>query len=133
MTASLTLPSTVGLPVSVLIIEPNPNHSEPYQQFESELFVVTRVSGLTTALPALTAQTFQLICCSTSLQPSKLLELLEAAKHASATHLIPIVFVVDLSQRLTTFPISPWAGKMGIVTTHTSPAEWQALLQRLLQ
>lgn len=132
MSPGLQLPPLTSTPISVLVVGPQLETAPLFDPLCDHTFHLTYIEYPPAAILALSAQTFQLVCCSTNIKPLRLLQVLEAVKHASAEQLIPIVMAVDLSQRMTTFPTFTWAGRFGLVHSQTSPAEWQALVDRLL-
>lgn len=95
-------------------------------------FQLTIVSTLPDTLQFLAVETPTAVYCSSAFSPSKLLRFFSAIKDHSQTQLIPLLIGIDFNRPITTFPATRWAGKLGLVTADMSPAEYTALLDRLL-
>jgi hypothetical protein len=72
-----------------------------------------------------------LVCLSTSFSSLKSLNFLEALKNASHARLVPLLFIVDWSERVPRLLGTSWAGKIGILHSSSSKEEVECTLNKL--
>lgn len=116
--------------MNILIVEPNTKISHPYSYLPTS-DVVERVSSLEAGLRSMATNIPELVFVSASIATSKLMGLLDALKQASRSGLIPLIFVVDHSHKLSTIPGTTWGGKLGITTTIVSSEEFNSTIRRV--
>ncbi len=118
----------------MLIIEPNTQLTLPYHyvsDLSSEKHTVLRVSTLEQAIIKLDSHQPKVVFLSTSFDPNQALEFLEKLKEYSSTGIIPLIFVVDWSQRVQTLLGTSWGDAVGILHSLSSQEEVAATLKRL--
>jgi DNA-binding response OmpR family regulator len=117
-----------------LIVEPNSQLTVPYelvQEHYTHKLKIVRCMSIEEALKELDRITPDLVLLSTAFSPHKTLQLLEKLKSQMTTRIIPLIFVVDFSQRIHRLLGTSWAGKVGILHTFSSQAEVDATCSRL--
>jgi response regulator RpfG family c-di-GMP phosphodiesterase len=114
----------------LLIIEPNTRLTTPYNELPSA-YSIMRVSATQQAAELLKTMTPDVVLLSTSYSMTKILEVLDQIKLLSTSGIIPVVFVVDWSHKMSCLPGTTWAGKVGILHTLSNPAEVEATLTRV--
>jgi hypothetical protein len=120
-------------PQVALIIEPNPSLATPYMHLPSK-FEPVCVPTLEQGIVKLSyIRSPALIFISTSFSASKVVHFLETVKNYSTTRLIPLIFVVDLSHKISSLLGTTWGGKLGIAHTLTSAKELDSILERILE
>lgn len=119
-----------GLKPIILVVSPKPLSEVLIKQFESR-FTVRIVTNIPDALHSLATEFPAMVYCSNLFATTKILRLLEAVKQNSTTHIIPLLFGLDLNQPLVTFPGTQWAGRLGLITEQSNATEIQSLLDRL--
>lgn len=121
--------------MQILIIEPNASLNSPYS-YVSTIFrqAVTekRVTKVSEALIFLGSTSTDLVMISCSLDPRETLAFLEELKDYSREKIVPIVFVVDLEQRLSTVLGTHWGGSSAILSSLSSLSEVKAVILRVL-
>jgi len=117
--------------LKILIIEPNSQLHSPYYFFPPH-WSTQRSGTIEIAFRDLQRHSPDIIFLSTSFSLTKIVRLLDTVKNLSFIKLIPVVFVVDLSQRVSHFPGTTWGGKIGIIHTLSSKAEINSMLTRVL-
>lgn len=115
---------------SILIIEPNPTLKTPYQFLT--IYSVTRVSSFGQLVATLANQPFDLFMLSASFSPSVQLKILETLKNQCLTYIIPLIWVVDFSQPLSSLPGTGWANQLGLLHSQTDRAQTLTLIDKLL-
>jgi PleD family two-component response regulator len=115
---------------TVLIIEPNARLVTPYSELPSA-YSILRVSATEQALDILATITPSLVFLSTSYSMTKILEILEQLKSLSTKKIIPVVFVVDWSHKLSTLPGTTWGNQIGLLHSLSSKQELLATLKRI--
>jgi hypothetical protein len=116
----------------LLVVDPKPLPNSLQNFFDSN-FTIATAQTFGQALQLLSAHQPAVVCISTRFAPTKIVSLLESIKECSQSHLIPVLFVLDLSQPTIVLPGTRWAGKLGIVTQDMTDAELTALFDRLLK
>ncbi len=118
---------------SVLIVEPNQSLTIPYMYLPNT-YTLTCVSSIRRARNELAHTVPDLVFLSTSFRPAQTLSFLEELKKVSQskTRIIPIVFVIDLSQRVSYVLGTTWAGKVGFANSQSSAEELFSTLERIL-
>lgn len=115
----------------ILIIEPKSQLLSPYSLFPPH-WSIQRSSTIEIAFRDLQRCNPDLVFLSTSFSLTKIIRLLDTIKNLSSIKLIPIIFVVDFSHRISHFPGTTWGGKIGIIHTLSSKAEINSTLARVL-
>ncbi|MBP9815771.1 hypothetical protein KBD09_00845 [Candidatus Woesebacteria bacterium] len=115
----------------ILIVEPNRHLITPYNKFPA-YWSIQRSDTIETALKDLRVHNPELIFLSTSFSLTKSIRLLDAIKNFSYSKLIPIIFVVDFSHRISHFPGTSWGGKAGIIHSLSSKDEINSTISRVL-
>ncbi|MBT4124620.1 MAG: hypothetical protein HN981_01765 [Candidatus Pacebacteria bacterium] len=113
---------------SALIIEPNHNLKEPYETV-ADFFNITKVNSLAEARQSLTKLQPDIFFMSSSFSPHLQLEILETFKNACSTQIIPLVFVVDLSQSLNQITGTSWGDTLTILHSRQKQATIKTLLK----
>lgn len=118
--------------IAILIVEPSPHMVSPYGHLASGA-QITRVTSTTLAKRQLKNASFNLICISASFKPDQIVNLLETVEQRAQAKLTPIVFVVNLSNRLNFIPGVSWAGRIGVIDSYSSRQEVIDTTSRVLQ
>jgi response regulator RpfG family c-di-GMP phosphodiesterase len=116
---------------TALIVEPNSSLVQPYCYLQQKLNI-TRVESVKTAMRALTQNSFNLFVLSASFSPEKTVTLLNAFKNKIKDQIIPLIFVVDLNQPLSTLPGTHWSGQLGLLTSDSSKSLTLIIVDSLL-
>jgi response regulator RpfG family c-di-GMP phosphodiesterase len=116
---------------TALIVEPNSSLVQPYCYLQQKLNI-TRVESVKTAMQALTQNSFDLFVLSASFSPEKTVTLLNAFKNKIKDQIIPLIFVVDLNQPLSTLPGTHWSGQLGLLTSDSSESLTLIIVDPLL-
>lgn len=117
----------------LLVVEPDLSCDLPYVHLKQE-YQMIRSATIETALFQLTQVIVpDLVLISTSLPVSDQLHLLEAVRNLCTNGIIPLIFVVNVKQRLNQVIGTSWGGAMGVLTTESSEREVQAVLNRIAQ
>ena len=116
---------------NVLIVEPNRTLAKPYALLP-EKYSITRVVSLEAAIGLVQKERFAFVLLSSSYNPTKLIDFLEELKNSSKLGIIPLVWVIDFSQRLHVIPGTSWGDKVGVAHSLSSLEEMRATLERLL-
>ena len=119
----------MSLPYAI-IIEPNESLHKPYS-FMKDAYESDRCASIESGLSLLAKRSPDIVFLSSSYSISKMLKILEAIKHKSHLTLIPLVIVVDLSNRINNIPGTSWGNKIGIVTSISSVKEYNSTLNRV--
>lgn len=114
-----------------LIIEPNDTVNIPYSHLD-EKYEYDRCASIEKGMSLMASKHPDILFLSASFSVSKSLKVLEALKHKSSYGLIPLVLVVDLSNRLSSVPGTEWGNKIGILTTLSSAKEVHSTLDRVM-
>lgn len=114
----------------MLIIEPNTKLHTPYSLLSNKN-TIERVATPELGLKSMSLQTPDLVLLSASPSISKILSFLESLKNASHNKLIPLIFVIDLSYKLSTIPGTTWGGKLGVLTSISSENELNSTIRRI--
>ena len=121
-----------------LVVEPDetlttpPNISPPYSFLQSHSYSLTILPSIELARASLSKFTPDLVLLSMSFSPQKTIEFLEVLKNASTQKLIPLLFVVNLSQPISVVPGTTWGNKLSITHTVCTEKEFQTTLKRFL-
>ncbi|OGK43875.1 hypothetical protein A2957_00435 [Candidatus Roizmanbacteria bacterium RIFCSPLOWO2_01_FULL_38_11] len=118
--------------LNALIIEPNKKLGSPYN-YISGLFNIVHVANVESGLVSLSGTLPQVVFLSTNIGINKTLMFLEALKNASHKKLIPLIFVIDLTNKLNTVPGTTWGGKIGILHSMASKTEFNSTMNRVLE
>lgn len=116
--------------MNILIIEPNSQLHSPYSLLSGKNSV-KRVTSIELGLKNMSLYSPDLAFISSSLSISKILTFLESLKNASHTRLIPLIFVIDLSYKLSIIPGTTWGNKLGILTSISSENELNSTIHRI--
>lgn len=122
--------SSTHLPY-VLIIEPNDALNIPYSYFLSK-FEYDRCTSIEKGLQYMAHKYPDILFLSASFSLSKSLKALESLKQKSNLTLIPLILVVDFSNRLNTIPGTTWGDKIGVITSLSSSQEVNSTLHRVM-
>ena len=114
----------------VLIIEPNSSLDSPYNKLCSS-WDIQRIKSIELAPNSLLSRCPHVIFISNSYKITKCMSLLETIKNFSFSYLIPIIFVVDLTNHISYFPVTKWGGKIGIIHSLSSKDEIYSTLDRI--
>ena len=114
----------------VLIVEPNRELAIPYMYLPI-FFKITCVPSIQKAIEILHKTPPNLVFLSASFSATKSLQFLETLKRISAETIIPLIFVVDWSQRITRVLGTTWGGRIGLSHSLASADELHALLSRI--
>lgn len=114
-----------------LIIEPNDSVIKPYSYLD-EIYEYERCTSVEKGLSIMASKYPDILFLSASFSLSKSLKVLESLKHKSAYGLIPLILVVDLSNRLSGIPGTEWGDKIGILSTLSSSKELHSTLDRVM-
>ena len=118
--------------LKILIVEPNTQLLHPYMLFPAQ-WKTLRENTVESALATVRSFEPDLVCISTSFALTKSVRLLEALKNLSVHKLIPVVFVIDFSHRVSHIPGTTWGGKIGIIHSLSSKKELDSTISRVLQ
>jgi DNA-binding response OmpR family regulator len=116
--------------MNILIIEPNTKLHNPYALL-SQSHNIERVTSPELGLKYMSQQLPELVLLSTSPSITKILSFLESLKNASHQKLIPLMFVIDLSYKLSTIPGTTWGNKLGVITSISSENELNSTIRRI--
>ncbi len=119
------------LPLAVAL-EPNGRMTRPYIYLERS-FKLVRFTSLAETSLFLQSDSPDLVLCSCSLPPTQILTFLDRIKNQSSTFLIPLVMVVDCSQKISNFIGTTWGGQLGVLTSLASHGEIHSTLMRIVQ
>lgn len=121
--------------LDTLIIEPNPQLVTPYSLLTSvyhQPLSLTRVDNLDQARPAFTASKPDLVMFSGSFAAIASLDFLEFIhREMPMGELIPLIWVVDLSQPLSQVLGTAWGGKVAVLSSESDIHELRACLFHL--
>lgn len=118
--------------LNALIIDPNKKLGSPYNLM-GEQYAVVHVQSIESGLVSLSGTLPQVVFLSTHIGINKTLIFLDALKNVSHKKLIPLVFVVDLANKLNTIPGTTWGGKIGILHSMISKTEFNSTMNRVLE
>lgn len=118
--------------IPTLIIEPSRTISQPYNHIPAS-YDITRVTTLKTAFEQLLDNMPSLVFLSASFSTHKTLDFMNELKMTSRIKLIPLLMVVDLTNRINIIPGTFWGSKFGIVHSLSSKQEVESTLLRVLQ
>jgi PleD family two-component response regulator len=116
----------------VLIIEPKVSVSVPYQYLQATSIV--RVTSVEAALISMDTKIPDLVVISASFPDKEMFRFFDALKTLCSTHLaklIPILVVINLREPISTIFGTTWGKKLGIATSESSQAEFEATLARI--
>ena len=113
-----------------LIIEPNDSLLVPYAHVHKN-FITERQSSIQSALAILAQKHPDIVFISASYSISKIIDILDAVKNKSIETLIPVVFVVDLSHKISHIPGTSWGNKLAILSSISSVSEYNSTLDRV--
>jgi len=116
---------------TILIIEPNELLEFPYIYLE-QLGTVRRLSTIGEALKEVVWNTPTMVFLSASIEPKKVLVLLDTLKDASHYSLIPLIIVVDLSKEISSVLGTSWGGKIAVVDSHIPKKDLIATITRVV-
>jgi hypothetical protein len=114
-----------------LIIEPNDSLHIPYAYLE-DAYEYDRCSSIEKGLAFMAKKYPDILFLSASFSLSKSLKVLESLKQKSSYTLIPLVIVVDLSNRVSSVPGTSWGNKIGLVSSLSSAQEVNSTLDRVM-
>jgi len=116
---------------TILIIEPNELLEFPYIYLE-QLGTVRRLSTIGEALKEVVWNTPTMVFLSASIEPKKVLVLLDTLKDASHYSLIPLIIVVDLTKEISSVLGTSWGGKIAVVDSHIPKKDLIATITRVV-
>ena len=116
---------------NALIIEPNKELAVPYM-YLPPIYTVSWVTSPERAAAELEDYTPSLVFLSTSFDPKENLTFLEKYKEIFLYKIIPLIFVVDWSNKVNTILGTTWGQKIAIAHSLTSQGEMNALLDRVM-
>lgn len=117
---------------NILIIEPNRFLATPYMHLPLDKYQITCRKSIQQALILLKEKPIDLIFISASFSTSKKIDFLDALKKISTQQLIPLIFVIDLNQPISTILGVTWGNKIGICHSLSSSAELFSTLERIM-
>jgi len=124
----IDIPNTLPL---AIIVEPNASLQSPYGFMQSG-FMLDRHISIQSALQSIAQNQPELVSISASFSTQQYLPILTAVKNKSQQHLIPLIFVIDLSHKISAIPGTTWGNKLGILTTLSDVNEYNSTLDRVL-
>lgn len=122
----------------ILVIEPNTDlvsdsgFKNPYSELNSYSSQITILNSIESGLYFLSSTTPDLVLLSCSFTPQKNHKFLEALKNHITAKIIPLVFVIDLSQATSVVLGTSWGNSLGVIHTASTPQEIKLLLKRWL-
>lgn len=122
--------------MQILILEPNSLVVSPYSYLASifrQAVSVQRVETVDQAVESLVKLSPELVVMSASFPPEETLKFLEQLKDAGTTDVVPLIWVIDLENPLSTVFGTQWAGQTAVCSTLTSLSEFKSILQRLFE
>lgn len=125
----IDIPTTLPL---AIIVEPNASVQSPYTFMQSG-FTLERHISIQSGLHSIAQNNPALVSISASFSPQQYLPLLTAVKNKSQQHLIPLIFVIDLSHKISSIPGTTWGNKLGILTNLSNINEYNSTLDRVIQ
>lgn len=117
--------------ITAFIVEPNLNMELPYKQLPNK-WQLSKVNTIEKALVYLINSSPDVVFISASFSITKTIRLLESLKNLSSQQLIPIILVVDLSNKISYIPGTSWGGRVGIIHSLSSKQEINSTLNRVL-
>jgi len=117
---------------TVSIIEPNCKLNLPYD-YIPDSYNIVRAPSIEYAVRKLTENNPSIVFMSASFSVAKSIRLLEALKIFSCNSLIPIIIVVDLSNRINFVPGTTWGGKIAVIDSHISQKELYSTMGRVFK
>ena len=117
---------------TVSIIEPNKKLIIPYNHLPRS-YDIFRVSTIDQALLKLAKVNPGIVFLSASFSALKSVSFLESLKNFSEDSLIPVIIVVDLSNRINFVPGTTWGGKIAVIDSCASKRELTSTLDRVLK
>jgi len=118
--------------LTALIIEPNDKLIVPYTYLDDSYSII-RKSSAREGLTALFTNRVDIVFISASFPPNKTLSILETIKNKSKTKLIPVVVVVDFTNRLNFIPGTTWGGKIGVLDSFANEAQFVVVTDRIFR
>lgn len=115
---------------TILVIEPNELLEFPYLYLD-QLGTVQRIPTIGQALKELVWNVPSMVFISASIDPKKVLILLDTLKDASRYTLIPVIIVVDLGKELSSVLGTSWGGKIAVVDSHVSKKDLISTISRI--
>ncbi len=115
---------------TILIIEPNELLEFPYY-YLNRLGTVRRVPTVGAALKEAIWNVPQMVFLSASIDPKKVLVLLDTLKDASRYTLIPLIIVVDLSKEISQILGTSWGGKIAVIDSHIPKKDLISTISRV--
>lgn len=118
-------------PLQIVIIEPHNSLSIPYCHIPQD-HTITRLQTIQQAVLHLAHNSVSVIFLSSSFPITKQLTMLEAIKNSSTSFLIPIIYVVNFNNKISTIPGSNWGGKTGVLSSLSTSQELNSILRRVV-
>lgn len=115
----------------VLIIEPNIFLTKPYHYLPNT-YTLTRISDIRRAQIELKKSLPDLILLSASYPPKNSLRYLELIKKSMGERIIPILYVVDFSAKVSSILGTTWGGKVNILSSQTTQKEFFTAMRKIL-
>jgi PleD family two-component response regulator len=116
--------------LSLLAVIPT-QHVTPVLGRLPSKYSITTVNTTESAQLQLAKSEWDGVIMSTQLSPHKQLELLEIVKTKCRERIIPVIYLIDLQNRLTTILGTSWGDTLGIFHSLSSEAEVASTLKRL--
>ena len=114
-----------------LIIDPN-RHFIPMYDYVSEFYDTTSIPSIPYAKRRLKTLSPSIVFVSSSYPAQTTLSFLTTLKNTSKHQIVPLVFVVDLTQKLNFIPGTTWARRIAVLDSFTTHQQLNSALQRIL-
>lgn len=115
---------------NIIVIEPNTKLLFPYHFLYTQDII--RFSSIKPAMDAYLKNVPNLIFCSASFSPEQHLQFLEFLKNTTNHDFIPLILVVDLTNRINFIPGITWGNNIGVIDTRISKYELDLTIKRVL-
>lgn len=117
---------------NILIAEPNKHLSIPYCYVPSG-FRICRTDSIKSALKELSHRVPDIAFISSSFPTHSALILLEAIKNCCLESLIPLIIVIDISNKVNFVPGVNWGGKIAIIDSLCTKKQFDVIFERVLK
>ena len=118
-----------SLPLAI-IVEPNSLLQSPYN-FMQSAFTIDRHISIQNALHSIAHNQPAMVSVSASFSPQQCLHILTAVKNKSHNQLIPLLIVIDLSNKMSMVPGTTWGNKLGVITSISDINEYNSTIDRI--
>ncbi len=113
-----------------LIVDPN-SYLQIYQMIPS-VWQIEMANTIEAAHLILQKYSPDIVFISSSYSLNKSVAMLETIRNLSAKQLIPVIFVLNFTNKINHIPGTTWGGKIGILHTLSSYCELESTLHRVL-